>query len=510
MFRITWPLHIVKRVAALVVALAVLGVAVPLTYQWVQERQSRCADGVVKKDVRSRPGEQECVGISDGSHVFAPHLREVSRRIEAENDRVAEKGAPYVSVAYMTTFTLTDKDSNSEESVRHELEGAYLAQRRHNAGDLRGSPRIRLLIVNPGSESAHWWDVVDQLAERRDAPDRLVAVTGLGPSTKENKAALRALSRHRIAMVAGTMTATDFHSIDGFVRVAPPNTDEARAAAAFLRREKYRTAVVVQDIAPTNRYANTLGPAFEEAFGDEGGEHRIVADEELTFDSSASTGWENELRHMTGQLCQQKPQVVFFAGRGRHLTHFLDALANRTCTREDFLVVTGDDTSNLTSRELERAYDTGVEVLYTGLAHPDMWQGSAAGKRAVSAATAAKFRDGGELDRWFPHDTRDDGQAIMAHDAVLTAARGAGMAAQWGGEVTGESVGRMFHKMNLEQRVPGGSGFLSFRNNGDPRNKAVPILRLTENKRAEFIEVSAPSGAPPGDGQKERDSPEAR
>lgn len=73
------------------------------------------------------------------------------------------------------------------------------------------------------------------------------------------------------------------------------------------------------------------------------------------------------------------------------------------------------------------------------------------------------------------------------------------MAAQWGGEVTGESVSRTFRTMNLEGRVPGGSGFLSFRNSGDPRNKAVPILRLTEKKRAEFVEVSAPSGSPPGD-----------
>nr|WP_180218693.1 branched-chain amino acid ABC transporter substrate-binding protein [Streptomyces albus] len=484
----------------MVAVLAVLGVAVPLTYDWLDERRSRCADGVEKRDVEGHPGRHECVGVTDGSHVFAPHLRGVTERIKTENDQVARGDDPYVSVAYMTTFTLTESDSNSDESVRHELEGAYLAQRRHNDGDLRGSPKIRLLIANTGSESGHWREVTDRLAARTGAPDRLVAVTGLGPSTAENLRALRALERRRIAMVGSTMSATDIRDIDGFVRVAPTNADEARAAAAFLRREKYRTAVVVQDIARTNHYANTLGPAFEKAFPDREAGFRIVADEELTFDSSARTGWENELRHMTGQLCQQKPRLIFFAGRGRHLTHFLDALANRTCTDQEFRVITGDDTTNLTARELERAYRTKVEVLYTGLAHPDMWEGSEAGKRAVSAATARKFREGGELDRWFPRDSRDDGQAIMAHDAVLTAAQGVAMAARWGGDVTGESVGRMFHKMHLEQRVPGGSGFLSFLNNGNPRNKAVPILRLTEKKRAEFVEVSAPHGAPPGGG----------
>ncbi len=77
---------------------------------------------------------------------------------------------------------------------------------------------------------------------------------------------------------------------------------------------------------------------------------------------------------------------------------------------------------------------------------------------------------------------------------MLTAAQGVEMAAL--GDVTGESVARMFHQMNSRQQVPGASGFISFQNNGNPRNKAIPILHLNAKGRSELVEVSARRGEP--------------
>ncbi|WP_345044917.1 branched-chain amino acid ABC transporter substrate-binding protein [Streptomyces sannanensis] len=489
MVRVEWPLHVVRRVAFGAATAVVLALVGWFAASWIQESRARCADGVVE-----RGPDHECVGVTDGSYRFAKHLGAVEKKIMEENRRV-EKNAgdePYVSVAYMTSFTLTGDDSNSEESIRRELEGAYLAQYRHNRGDLSASPKLRLLIANPGSRSAHWRHTTDELIKRKGGKDRLVAVAGLGPSTDENLAALKRLSEHGIAMVASTMTATNIRDISGFVRVTPTNVDEAYAAAAYLKRQKVRTAVVVQDVAKGNLYATTLGTAFTQAFPDKAG-HRLVA-ERMTYDSSVHGAWENELRYMPGQLCDQKPQVVYFAGRGMHLTHFLDAIANRSCQTQQFTVIAGDDTTNLTAKQLAHAAATGVRVLYTGLAHPDMHRSAPA---TVSAPSAAYFQKGGLLDQWFPNDPRDDGQAIMAHDAVLTAGHGIQMAARWQGNVTGDAVARMFHQMDGRQQVAGASGFISFQNNGNPRNKAVPILSLTKDGRAEFVEVSAARGKPP-------------
>lgn len=491
MRRLEWPLHIVRRVVVAVVAIAVLAVAIPLAVDWIGDVRARCADGVVKM------GEaKECVGVTDGSFRFAGHLAAVEKKIKEENDLVSKdaKKEPYVSVAYLTSFTLTNDDSNSEDSVRHELEGAYLAQYRHNRGDLASSPKIRLLVANTGSSSAHWEHTVNELIDRQDSDDKLVAVTGLGPSTARNLAALRKLSENGLATVASTMSATNIQDIPGFVRVAPTNVDEAYAAAAYLKRStKLRTAVVVQDAAKNNLYAATLGTAFTKAFPDKNSGHRLVA-ERMTYDSSVPGAWKNELRYFPAQLCDTRPQVIYFAGRGQHLTNFLDALANRSCTDHTFTVLAGDDTSNLDREQLAHAVENDVQVFFTGLAHRDMWQ---ADPRRVSKRSATYFQRNGQLDQWFPNDDRYDGQDIMAHDAVLTATEGVRMAASGSGAVTGGAVGRMFHQMSGPQQVAGASGFISFQNNGNPRNKAVPILSLNSQGRTELVEVSAARGKPP-------------
>ncbi|MER5812368.1 branched-chain amino acid ABC transporter substrate-binding protein [Streptomyces sp. NPDC002033] len=487
--RLEWPLHVVRRVALATAAAVVLAAALWFGVGWLQDRNARCADGVVEMG----PGN-ECVGVTDGAYVFAPHLDAVTRKIEEENRRVLAEAdkEPYVSVAYFTSFTGTSDDSNSAEGVRHELQGAYLAQYRHNRGDLAATPKIRLLIANPGSRSTQWKHTADELIARKGAPDRLVAVAGLGPSNEENLAAIRRLSDQGIAMVGATVTATDIQGIGTFVRIAPTNEDEAYAGAAYLKRRGISTAVVIQDVAQGDLYAATLGTAFTKAFQD-GDKHRLVA-ERMTYDSSVSSAWQNELRYMPGQLCQQHPQLVYFAGRGQHLTHFLDALSNRSCTDQQFTVFTGDDTTNLTPEQLAHAAETGIEVLYTGLAHPDMYRTA---PQAVSVPSAKNFQPGGLLDQWFPHDPREDGGALMGHDAVLAAAHGIQMAARWQGQVVGDAVARMFHQMDGTQQVAGASGFISFQNNGNPRNKAVPILRLSGKGQVEFVEVSAAEGKPP-------------
>ncbi|MCX4775947.1 ABC transporter substrate-binding protein [Streptomyces sp. NBC_01264] len=486
--RLEWPLHVVRRVALAAAAAVTLVAALWLGVGWIQERQSRCADGVVE-----RGPADECVGVSDGSYVFAPHLDAVSAKIEEENRRVlanADK-EPYVSVAYFTSFTTSTSDSNSAEGVRHELQGAYLAQYRHNQGDLASTPKIRLLIANPGSKSAQWKHTVDELIARKDSPDRLVAVAGLGPSTKENLEAIKRFSDNGIAMVGATMTGSAIQDIKGFVRIAPTNEDEAYAGAAYLKRRGVTTAVVVQDVAEGDLYSSTLGTAFTKAFQDK--THQLVA-EHMTYDSSVSSAWQNELHFMPGQLCQQRPQLIYFAGRGLHLTRFLDALANSSCTGQKFTVFTGDDTTNLSPEQLARAAETGIEVLYTGLAHPDMYSKA---PQAVSGPSAKNFQPGGVLEQWFPHDPRGDGGALMGHDAVLAAAHGIQMAAHWQGQVTGDAVGRMFHQMDGAQQVAGASGFISFQNNGNPRNKAVPVLQLDARGQVVFVEVSAAEGKPP-------------
>jgi hypothetical protein len=138
-----------------------------------------------------------------------------------------------------------------------------------------------------------------------------------------------------------------------------------------------------------------------------------------------------------------------------------------------------------------------VPVLYTGLAHPDMYEKSGkGGARVVDRTSAAAFGPKGLLARWFPSDRRDDGQAMMAHDAVLTAAKGAALADRGQKHISGDEVARMFEQMQGNNRVPGASGFLTFGPDGSPLQKAVPILRLGPDGRSTFVTVSAAEGKP--------------
>ncbi|KAF4406331.1 MULTISPECIES: ABC transporter substrate-binding protein [Streptomyces] len=467
----------VRRTVLGLVLLLVLGLGGPLSWGWYQERQdrereqrARCADGVVRRGPLA-----ECVGVSAQDFAFTPELADVQRLISDENKRVVREEDDYVTIAYMTSLTLEEDDSNSHESVRRQLQGAYLAQYRANHGDLTGRPAIRLLVANTGSNSGQWKFTVDRLVElsrSEDRKKRLLAVAGLGPSTQRNKQALERLSRHGIAMVGSNMTDTGFAGIPGLVRVAPTNEREAEAAAEYLKDRGFETSVIVRDEAEENLYAASLAKEFRSAFPDD--EHSIVA-EASGYDASRPD-WETDLYWISRTLCDQAPDVVYFAGRGKHLKAFLNSLANRTCQNRDFTVMGGDDVTNLTNEDLVEAAEKGVEVLYTGLAHPGMWEKD---KAAVSKPSADFFRDGGWMSETFPNDPRTDGQAIVSHDATLTAVQGVRMAAHGGSDMTGESVGRMFQLMRGEQqRVPGAGGFLSFHRNGDPVDKAVPVLKL--------------------------------
>lgn len=474
----------VRRTVLGLALLLVLGVGTPVAWNWHQERQERCTEGVVK-----RGPSDECVGVTDGGDrdfAFAGHLRKVQRLIGKENARVERGEKDYATIAYMTSFTVAEDDSNSADSVRRALQGAYLAQKRANERDLSRSPKIRLLVANTGSGSRFWQHTVQQLvelSELKDEEKRLLAVVGLGPSTKRNKQALKELEKHGVAMVGSIMTADELAGIDGLVRVPPTNREQAKAAAAFLRDEGFREAVIVSDTAEKNLYATSLADEFEEAFPH--GKHRLLG-EPLQYDSSQRDAWEAQLFFSIGILCDRDPDVVYFAGRGKHLMTFINHLANRTCPEQEFTVMTGDDTSNLTVAELRKAAQRGVEVFYTGIAHPRMWQEK---PTAVSKVSAGYFAEGGWMSEHFPSDPLDDGQAMVGHDATLTAVRAIRMAAEQGDRLTTSVVGAMFTQMHGTFRVRGASGFLAFHNNGNPVNKALPILELQPSGRFELRKV---------------------
>lgn len=480
--RPTWSKWLVMSGGVL--ALAVVLVAVFVVVPAISEAGRTCGTGVEK-----RGDTEECTGVTDGGYVFAPGLAAVEQRIHDENTSVAASGKPYVTIAVFLPMTLTEHDILSDEWVRHQLQGAYIAQHRANTTQSWGSlPLVRLLLANPGSRLNHWEPVVDDLIGRVTS-ERLVAVTGIGLSLDTSRDAIRRLSTNRIPVIASHLAADEFSEIPGFMRVSPTSSTYGLAAANHIRPSAH-TATIVQDVNPGDLYPKTLAAAFTRKFAD--ASHKIVGRTE-EYDSSLP-GIENTFLQMMPNICGNQPEVVYFAGRENHLTAFIAQLAQRPCLDRHITVLTGDlALVGPPEPEMRRGLQANITVLAPGLAHPEAWTHEPG---AFNPAAVASFQEPGCTGCFkavFPNERLDDGVAILAHDAVLTAVwaiRGIPRVAP--AQVTAQDVLQAKNRLHGTLAVPGASGMISFDEHGDPVNKAVPILRVRLDDTPEFVQLSTP------------------
>jgi hypothetical protein len=158
-------------------------------------------------------------------------------------------------------------------------------------------------------------------------------------------------------------------------------------------------------------------------------------------------------------------------------------------------VVTGDGASDLAGRPLWQGNSANLTVVFTGLAHPDMWQHDAS---AAAGATVANFGQCGScFGGLFRTESLDDGEAIMAHDAVLTAQRAmhqvAAHLARPEALPSASAVAQELYQLS----VPGASGYICFNDQHNPLNKAIPVIEIDHNGRLQYIALSSVNGTPP-------------
>ncbi|MEU4746917.1 hypothetical protein AB0G02_41565, partial [Actinosynnema sp. NPDC023658] len=287
--------------AGVVLALVAAAVVAPTVLRSI----GRCAEGVTRTDTG------ECVGVTDGSYVFAPELAGIQDLVRAENAAVLASGKTFVSIALLIPMTLTENDTTPIEWVEHHMQGAYTAQYRANHDAATGEqPLIRLLLANPGSGMRQWEPVVAELERRRAASDHLVAVAGIGLSLTTSRDAVKRLSAAKIPVFASTLTSDDLTDINGLLRMAPTNSAQARAAATHVKADA-RTALLIQDNTEAELYAKTLAESFSAAFVD--ADHRFAGQTEF-FDSRLG-GVGNTFLQMIPNICTSRPDVLYFAGR---------------------------------------------------------------------------------------------------------------------------------------------------------------------------------------------------
>ncbi|MBT2525673.1 hypothetical protein J7E91_09565 [Streptomyces sp. ISL-99] len=461
----------------------------------------------------------ECVGVTDGSHVFMDELAEVSARIKEENKRVEKK--PHVTIALM--IPMASDHADVRKMILHEVQGAYIAQYRANndpeeSGD---PPAIRMVLAHPGKTREEWRPVTEELARMAKSPeDNLRVVFGFDLSVQSTKDAIDDLTNNKgIPVVGGALTGgignpdIDHIRYKGFARVVPDNAEQADALALYDKKRDSKRAILVEDRREKDDYVRSLREAFERRL-------RGSPRDPLSFVSPGpddESGLSAEFRRMTTNICATTPPVdtVYFAGRPVHLRQFVNALAvHRPCGDRDFTVVSGSGASTLYADEkldweaLRGDTSTGrrqVVVQYTSVAHPDSWVSKKAPATGGSAGPVQKLRrclEGkppcAEAVPMGPADISDS-RTISAHDSAWTAIRGIRIHAEGtDGLPSLRDIRNDWDGLQGVDKVEGASGWICLDGAGNPYNKAVAVVRLNPfEKKPQFVDLAWPRGAPP-------------
>lgn len=480
----------VKWSVRIVAGLLIVGVA-----YWIFNFSTTCGPGIDKID-------GQCIGITDGRVLLNKDLEDVLHKIHKENERIDNSGHAAVSVAYLIPLPKSSNDKLGE-LLRHELQGAHIAQLQENQ-PTAGRPLVRLLVANYGDQSSEWKRVTRSVLEKVDQPERLVAAVVTGRTVDNTIRAIDALRSGGVPVIASRLTGNELTFLDerrvqGLARVAPTNNDQAETIALFLKRTAF-SALLVQDSNPNDPYLLSLGDAFQDKFEDQ--THKLLEPTELY--NSKLPGVESRMKGILRNICVQRPDVVFFAGRTPALKSFVAELPERPCSDVPIRVVAGADAAEFptevrNSTSLRNALTTKstnaeVSVVYTSQAHPESWSGSPNSFAADSMYyLSAECEENGCYKNLFPGEQMDDGAAIIGRDAVtiVTSAIHSEQINDKPGLIIQE-----FNGMRGSGAVPGASGWISLDENGNTVNKAVAILQVKSNGTVQWLGLNSREGLP--------------
>ncbi|MGQ0779355.1 MAG: ABC transporter substrate-binding protein [Pseudonocardiales bacterium] len=458
--------------------------------------------------------DDQCIGVTDGSTPLSVDLADVLEKIRQENERVGPDNPDAVSVAYLIPVPKPSADGelSAEPRLRHELQGAHIAQLQANQTEERGGkPLIRLLVANYGDNSSQWHEVVPKLLDKVNGPDRLVAVVATGNTVDATLEAITALRSGGLPVVMSRLAGDSSPQQDaeeppnlrgGLARLAPSGRDQGAAAANYLKPTAKR-ALIVRDTNPEDPFVRALDEAFRGTFrGDSGDDTHRVLEPPETYDSSIE-GVPNAMKGILLSICHQKPEVVYFAGRNSALGSFIQELPQRPCLDLRINVMaSGGSTAELAARiergewALIRGMEANVSVQYTAQAHPGAWAASPESFHGDSTSHLTTTCEQHCFTTVFRGESLEDGGAIIGYDAILTAVTAIRPNQQGVFNDTPELITQEFRRLHGAAAIPGATGWISLDQFGNPVNKAVVILQVEPNGTLKFIKLSSISGSP--------------
>ncbi|MFC0036986.1 ABC transporter substrate-binding protein [Actinomadura rayongensis] len=315
-----------------------------------------------------RAGNGECVGITDGSKVFAGRLAAVEGRIRRQNEAVVGSGKPYVTVVYLGAMTVDPADTNPQAQLmadtHGELIGLSMAQQERNANG--GLPQLRILLANAGSRFRYGADVAARIRDLAARDRHVVAVVGFAQSMRQTNDAIDVLGRSALPMIGTASTFDGMGEQDGrfspyYFRLAPPNRREAEVAAYWANSGRLsvgngpgtraKRADVFYDSRPDDLYTRNLAADFARAF------HGTVTQRPYSDPS--------QLPGAVIEACKNDADLFYYAGRSQEFRLFLDRIANTGCggrrivlADDDVIIYVSDNAADLGRNQSVRLYVT--------------------------------------------------------------------------------------------------------------------------------------------------------
>ncbi|MFC3996851.1 hypothetical protein ACFOVU_13055 [Nocardiopsis sediminis] len=474
------------RVGRLIAAAAVVLLAAGAVLYAVPHL--RC--GNIWADIRALGDGGECVGTTDGSHVFDPDFTDIQAQIAEENARVAEQvdgGAEAARIALLTQLTPTGESPMSPDQVLRSLEGAHVAQVRanHSRGIGDPAPLIQLVLANEGSRQEHWEPVVDRLVEMSAEPVPLLAVIGMGVGIQATSDAAERLSANDVAMVAAVVAADELNDAThpGLLRVGPSSTDYATALRGYVEaHDRLRTGMLVYDENAPDLFVTSLASAYsaEMSAYTEGIPPQPFSGTALDDEPSPTL-----FASASQNICDAEVDMVFYAGRGVDLRGLVDSLHSRSCARDPLtvffastgLALRGDDDA------LDLLEEGNLTVVQAAASDPDWINGARGAPEGFAAFVEAYDDNIGD-----PRAGLANGYAIAHHDAMMVAVQALRLRDRDGGGLAEslEGMRRALFRLNSANVVRAAGGTLAFSTtrDGDPGNKPVPVVEFPRSPEA--------------------------
>jgi len=295
----------------------------------------------------------ECIGISDGSHIFQPtnvRLAAVEQKVHEQNLRAVamhqkSPARPYMTLVYLAAITSTANPPSELVTAREKLEGVAVVQARQLDSNATNEPIVRVLIANGGTGMGHGRETADAITRMAASDSSVVGVVGFDQSRKQTFDAIQAITRAGLPMVAATLSAdrlTDASRLYSplYYQVSPRDTRETEVAAAYADAEladrlPERTVRVLESADPTDFYSADLAVDTARDFKSA---HFTV--EPVKFNPQGKSFAEPSARSRAMEGCGYRG-LIFFAGRQEDFEELMDGFFDRCRTKPP--VVMGDD-----------------------------------------------------------------------------------------------------------------------------------------------------------------------